>query len=273
MHDRLDDLPLILVSGQARSGTTILTRAIGAHPQVLSNNRENVWLRDLMAVVVQTLEDPSRVRQLSVESEEFLRAFRETAFRMLFPESVVGEASDVRALSTFSSLRDDMFEALPQFLPNFMLLNIVRNGVEVVSSRLKHVHISKAGDFRTHCVAWAHSIDIVRWFGQRPELKEKFFLVRHEQLLEPDSCREVFARIQHRFGLDRSDACAIFVLENFVSQNDATSSSSPQTTDGARLRRESWQTWSESQRDEFEEVCGEAMSEFAYRIPWRSAKE
>ncbi len=268
MHDRMDDLPLILVSGQARSGTTILTRAIGTHPQVLSNNRENVWLRDLMAVVVQTIEDPSRVRQLSVSSEEFLQAFRETAFRMLFPKELVEGVGDVLALSTFTSLRDDMFEALPQFLPNFQLLNIVRNGVEVVSSRLKHAHISKAGDFRTHCVAWAHSIDIVRWFGQRPALKEKFFLVRHEQLLDPDSCRDVFARIQHRFGLDRSDACENFVFENFVSQNEATNANSPQTVDGAQSRRESWQAWSEVQRCEFVEVCGAAMSELGYEIPW-----
>jgi hypothetical protein len=268
MHDRLYDLPLILVSGQARSGTTILTRAIGAHPQVLSNNRENVWLRDLMAVIVQTLEDPSRVRQLSVSSEVFLHSFRETAFRMLFPNDLVEGANHVRALSTFSSLRDDMFETLPQFLPNFQLLNIVRNGVEVVSSRLKHAHISKAGDFRTHCVAWAHAIDIVRWFGQRPELKKRFFLVRHEQLLEPNSCRDVFARIQHRFGLDRSDACEKFVFENFVSQNSSSKSDSPQTVDALRTRGEAWKAWSGNQRCEFEAICGDAMSELGYEIPW-----
>ncbi len=268
MLDRMNDLPLILVSGQARSGTTILTRAIGAHPQVLSNNRENVWLRDLMAVVVKTLDDPSRVRQLSVDSEDFLQAFRETAFRMLFPEDLFRGASDVRALSTFTSLRDDMFESLPRFLPNFQLLNIVRNGVEVVASRLKHTHISNAGDFRTHCIAWAHSIDIVRWFEQRPESREKFFLVRHEQLLDPDSCRDVFGRVQHRYGLDRSDACESFVRENFVSRNASDGDQSPQTIEGAESRKQAWQSWTVKQRSEFEEVCGLAMSELGYVIPW-----
>ena len=153
MQDRMEDLPLILVSGQARSGTTILTRAIGAHPQVLSNNRENVWLRDVVEVVGKTLDDPSRVRQMSVEPEIFLRGFRETAYRMLFPETLCGDASgEVKALSTFTSLREEMFDALPIFLPNFRLVNIVRSGLEVVASRLKHAHISQAGDFRTHCV-------------------------------------------------------------------------------------------------------------------------
>ena len=268
MQDCLDDLPLILVSGQARSGTTILTRAIGAHPQVLSNNRENVWLRDLMAVIVQTLDDPSRVRQMSVDSEEFLRGFRETAYRMLFPQKLVEAENDIRALSTFSSLRDDMFESLPRFLPNFRLLNIVRNGVEVVASRLKHQHISQAGDFRTHCVAWSHSVFIVRWFGQRPELKEKFFLVRHEQLLDSESCRDVFGRIQHRFELERSEACANFVQENFVSRNASDGDQSPQTKEGAESRKQAWQSWTADQRKVFAEVCGEAMVELGYEIPW-----
>ena len=268
MHDHLNDLPLILVSGQARSGTTILTRAIGAHPQILSNNRENVWLRDLMAVVVDTLEDTSRVRQLSVESEEFLQAFRMTALKMLFPGSLTEGATGIKALSTFSSLREDMFPALPRFLPNFRLLNIVRNGIEVVASRLKHTHISKAGDFRTHCVAWAHSIDIVHWFGQRRELKDRFFLVRHEQLLNPESCQELFGRVQQRFGLDRSDTCDLFVRDNFVSRNDRDEEQSPQTKQGAESRSSLWQDWTVEQRNEFEEVCGSAMDELGYGIPW-----
>ena len=270
MQDRMEDLPLILVSGQARSGTTILTRAIGAHPQVLSNNRENVWLRDVVEVVGKTLDDPSRVRQMSVEPENFLSGFRETAYRMLFPETLCGDASgEVKALSTFTSLREEMFDALPIFLPNFRLVNIVRSGLEVVASRLKHAHISQAGDFRTHCVAWAHSIDIVNWFGQRPDLKDRFFLVRHDQLLNEDSCHDVFGRIQHRFGLDRSDACAKFVQENFVSRN-TDSGQSPQTKEGAEARRHAWQAWTDQQRAEFEEVCSNSMRELDFEIPWQA---
>ena len=269
MQDRMSDLPLILVSGQARSGTTILTRAIGAHPQVLSNNRENVWLRDIIEVVGNTLGDQSRVRQMSVEPEEFLAEFRETAYRMLFPDSLCEQsADDVKALSTFTSLREEMFDSLPVFLPNFRLVNIVRNGLEVVASRLKHAHISKAGDFQTHCVAWAHSIDIVRWFEEHSEFKDRFFLVRHEQLLNPDSRRDVFGRIQHRLGLDRSDACENFVAENFVSRNASDGNQSPQTFEGVVARKHAWQTWSAEEREEFEKLCGDSMCELNYQIPW-----
>lgn len=271
MTDRLEDLPLILVSGQARSGTTVLTRAIGAHPQVLSNNRENVWLRDIMEVVGGTLEDPSRVRQMSVKPDTFLQGFRETAYRMMFPEklrSEFGNESELKALSTFTSLREEMFDSLPLFLPNFRLVNIVRNGLEVVASRLKHAHISKAGDFKTHCVAWAHSVDIVDWFEERPEFKDRFFLVRHEQLLDAESCKDVFGRIQHRFGLKRSDACEKFVSENFVSRNESDRDQSPQTVEGAKSRSLAWQSWDSEQREHFAKICGPAMERLSFKIPW-----
>ena len=121
MVKRLAGLPLILVSGQARSGTTILTRAIAAHPQVLSNGRENVWLRDVMSVVGQTLQNQSRMGQMAVSSEEFVSAFRNAAMEVLFPGSLfAGEIASYRTLSTFSSLRVDMFDSLPIFWPNFL---------------------------------------------------------------------------------------------------------------------------------------------------------
>ncbi len=221
-----------------------------------------------MAVVGQTLNDPSRTRQMSVAPEEFLNGFRETSYRMLFPQSLLDGAGEIKALSTFTSLRDDMFDSLPLFLPNFRLLNIVRNGLEVVASRLKHAHISKAGDFRTHCIAWAHSIDIIRWFGQHAELKDRLFLVRHELLLQEDSCQEVFGRVQKRFGLERSDACEKFVRENFVSRNTVEDAVSPQTKEGAESRSRAWKSWTEDQRSVFEEVCGPAMAELSYEIPW-----
>jgi len=239
MSFNLGDPPLILVSGQARSGTTILTRAIGAHPQILSNNRESVWLRDLMEVVVQTINDPTRVRELSVTADEFLQEFRGSAMRLLFPSALLGVSESIQARSTFTSLREETFEALHVFFPNFRLVNIVRNGIEVVASRIKHAHIGDAGDFETHCTAWSHSTDVINWFGRHQELKERFFLVRHERLLDQEQCREVFGRIQHRFGLRRTDVCAQFVLENFVSRNQQQRS--PLTAEGADARERLWQ--------------------------------
>ena len=274
MPDSLNELPLILVSGQARSGTTILTRALGAHPQIFSNNQENVWVRDIVEVVGHTVGDRSRVRQMAVEPEIFVDGFRETIYRMLFPDSlrdsIEGDAinGEIKALSTFTSLHEETCDVLPIVLPQFKLVNIIRNGLEVVASRLKHPYISKAGDFSVHCTAWAHCVDVVRWFENHPEFKDRFFLIRHEQLLDADKCREVFGRVQYRFGLDRSEACAKFVAENFVSENKTHDGQSPQTTAGAKSRSLAWQSWDSQQRKQFEDICGASMKKFEYDIPW-----
>lgn len=262
----IKDLPLVLVSGQARSGTTILTKAIAAHPQVLSNDRENNWLRDLMVFVQETFANESRVKQLAVSQARFLANFRLAAYRNLFPELAASSDVDIKALSTFSSLREGMFDMVPQLLPNVLVVNIVRNGIEVVSSRMNHQSISQGRDFRTHCVAWSHGMHIVQW-AQSSGFAERFFPVRHEDLLDAESCRVVFRKLQQRLDLDYSDSCCDFVLQNFVSRNKG--SASPQTAEGSRERDTAWKEWDQGQRDEFEEVCGPAMKHFGFEIPWQ----
>lgn len=221
-----------------------------------------------MQPVAATFGDPHRVRELSVSADVFLSTFRATALQLLFPEDLCGDLDSVRALSTFTSLRHDMFDSLPVFLPNFRLLNIVRNGIEVVASRIKHAHISQAGDFETHCIAWSHATDVVDWFGKSKQLKERFFLVRHEQLLDQEECSNLFARIETRFGLDRSDACRQFVADNFVSRNSSTPES-PLSDAGAMKRQTIWEQWSDEERATFTRVCGAAMDRLDYPIPWQ----
>jgi len=267
----INDLPLILVSGQARSGTTILTKAIAAHPQVLSNGKENNWLRDLAIFIQDTFADDSRVQQLAVSKDSFLARFRGAAYRNLFPEIAQPLDESIKALSTFSSLREDMFDMLPMMLPNAVLVNIVRNGVQVVDSRMRHKHIGKGRSFREHCVAWAHSLDVVQWAENADAMKDRLFVVRHEQLLSPESCQKVFSDMQTWLKLDPSSACFDFVQGNFVSQNKDTVS--PQTTEGSQTRKLAWQNWDARQRAEFEEVCSTAMKHFGFPIPWQKNGE
>lgn len=268
----INELPLVLVSGQARSGTTILTKAIAAHPQVLSNGKENNWLRDLAGFAQETFGNESRVKQLAVSQSQFLDNFRGAAYQSLFPELAEYSAENtnplenIKALSTFSSLREDTFDMVPQLLPNVFLVNIVRNGIEVVSSRMSHQHIGKGRDFRTHCIAWAHGLHVVKWAESNDAIADRFFLVRHHDLLVAETCRDVFGKLQQRLGLDDSDACHDFVQQNFVSRNKG--SASPQSAEGNRERQLAWQQWDQQQRDQFEEVCGAAMEHLGYPIPW-----
>ena len=57
---------MLLVNGQARSGTTVLTRAIGSHPSVLSNMRESNYLDDVTRLLKNNLAKQNRLVDGSV---------------------------------------------------------------------------------------------------------------------------------------------------------------------------------------------------------------
>ena len=258
-RSQLADLPFILVSGQARSGTTVLTRAIAAHPDVLSNGLESTWLRDVLDLLRCNLDQPSRMRQCVSTPEEFIHVFRAASFELLFPDKVfpVGQP---QAVSAFSSLKHDVLDQVQRLLPNVKLLNIVRNGVEVVSSRMIHRAIGKLS-FEEHCEAWARSVDVVKW----AERQSFFKLIRHEQLLGSDASK-LFAEIQSWVGLRHSEAVHSYVSGNLINTTEQEGES-VSTPDQLSRRAERWQHWTASQKAMFEDICGDAMAFFGYALP------
>ena len=258
--DQLVDLPFILVSGQARSGTTILTRAMAAHRSVLSNGLESTWLRDLMQLLQENLENESRMRQCLVGPEQFSSIFRKAAFQILFPHEIWPDQVP-HAVSTFSSLKQDVFPRLRDLLPQVKLLNIVRNGIEVVSSRMRHRAIGQL-PFERHCRAWSRAIDVVQWAGDDPFFK----LVRHEQLLT-DELPKLFAEIQQWAGLTGSDDCYQYVQQNVINTTSGSAGAADKP-DVLMNRSERWRDWTGEQRALFQQICGPSMAYFGYPIPW-----
>ena len=57
-------------------------------------------------------------------------------------------------------MRSEVAEFLVEFIPNIQIVNIVRNGLEVVASRIAHAHIGKR-TFEEHCVAWSAAEDMI----------------------------------------------------------------------------------------------------------------
>ncbi len=258
--DQLFDLPFILVSGQARSGTTILTRAMAAHPSVLSNGLESTWLRDVLDLLNANLENDSRMRQCLLTAEQFTVAFRGAAYEVLFPQKI-WPAEIPQACSTFSSLKAEVFDRLRDLLPNVKLLNIVRNGVEVVSSRMLHRSIGELS-FEEHCVAWSRAVDVVQW----GEGRDFFKLVRHEQLLG-GTAAELFREIQQWAGLSLADDCSQFVEQNLINTTVRPDEHTNQPRELTN-RIERWRDWTAEQRSVFETICGPAMSVLGYQMPW-----
>lgn len=258
----LIDLPLILVSGQARSGTTVLTKAIGRHRSVFSNLKESNYLADVVAAVQKTLTMKTRRGQLLVPEKEFAEKFRETLWQVLFPIELWDEAEPPLAVSTYSALNAEVADFLPQFFPKLQIVNIVRNGLEVVASRMAHKHIG-ACSFEEHCLAWASCIDVISW----GEPHDFFHLIRQEDFLNEERTQRVFEELYPSMGLPTCRRSVVFVGRRKINTTRLESESEDAELN-LENRRERWKSWYPEQRKTFERICGPVMEQLNFEIPW-----
>ena len=279
MEHRFENLPLVLVTGQARSGTTVLTHAFAAHPNVRSNLKESSIIGDIAAVLRVNLEKPGRRRDLTISPEKLALNLRRFLLHSLFPESEIsdGEGSDDGsqnsqppiAISTFSSLRLEDLDYVTQLFPRLVIANIYRNGIEVVASRMTHSHIGPQFGFEQHCVAWSHARDSIQWGAGKPW----FVPFPHHQLLDRGLTESLFRQALDQIGVADVQPCVGFVHSNVINTNNSPElqRTAGPTSSNANLanRVERWRNWTAQQRDIFELKCGETMDYLGFQVPWR----
>ena len=276
MEHRFENLPLVLVTGQARSGTTVLTHAFAAHPQIHSNLKESSIIGDTAAVLRVNLDKPGRRRDLTITPGELALNMRRFLLHSLFPSPDSPDLKDQDlgsdfplAISTFSSLRVEDLDFVCQLFPRLVIANIYRNGVEVVASRMTHSHIGPQFEFEQHCVAWSHARDSVQWGAEKPN----FVPFPHHELLDRSKTNLLFKQALDQIGILEVDACVDFVHSNVINTNNSPSIELVQgdTKSNARLakRVDRWRQWTVQQRETFELKCGATMNYFNFELPWR----
>ena len=276
MEHRFENLPLVLVTGQARSGTTVLTHAFAAHPQIHSNLKESSIVGDIAAVLRVNLDKPGRRRDLSITPSKLALNMRRFLLHSLFPSSDISDAEDQEsrsevplAISTFSSLRVEDLDFVTRLFPRLVIANIYRNGVEVVASRMTHSHIGPQFEFEQHCVAWAHSRDSLQWGTEKPN----FVPFPHHDLLDRSKTTLLFKQALDQIGIGTPEHCTDFVHSNVINTNNSPELQSVfgATSSNANLsnRIERWRDWTDQQRDTFELKCGATMDTLGFQVPWQ----
>ena len=272
MEHRFENLPLILVTGQARSGTTVLTHAFGAHPKIHSNLKESSIIGDIAAVLRVNLEKPGRRIDLTVTPEELTLNLRRVLLHSLFPASPDPSAADDGelpvAISTFSSLRVEDLDYVTRLFPRLVIANIFRNGIEVVASRMTHSHIGPQFEFEQHCVAWSHALDSIQWGAEKPN----FVPFPHHDLLDMGSTELLFRKALDQVGIADPQPCVGFVHSNVINTNNSpeleTESGATKSNANLTSRAERWREWTKEQREVFETKCGTTMSKMGFKVPW-----
>ena len=256
---------LLLATGQARSGTTVLTKCIAEHPQVHSTGVESNVLNDIVNASMRGSTMRDRRDQMVVSLQDYHAAFRRLIVDILWPSEKMFAGkftpqSPPKAVSTFSSLKVENADELVNMFPDIHIACIVRNGIEVVASRMNHEHIGKL-TFEEHCRAWSRAVDMVRW----GEDKDCFTLVLHENLLDPETAARQFDQLFDNAGLTRSNQPLQLLQQRDHHRTRVEGESDDDQRDMSK-RRQRWRYWTGQQRKMFIDICGEAMGYFGYAI-------
>ncbi len=202
----------------------------------------------------------NRKNQMRVGNSEYDREFRELLLNLLWPEPNI--ADPPRRLLAFSSLSLHTAQYFGAVFPGARILYIVRNGIEVVSSRVMWVPFGNRR-FEDHCEVWAKSEEIVRW----GENRDDFRLVRHENLRNPDTARALLDDAWNWIGLPGAEQCAESLLGTWHHPTSFPGEAEEDGKDPER-RQDRWRLWTDEQRQDFAQRCGASMRYYGYDIPW-----
>ncbi len=255
------DFPLLLASGLGRSGTTVLRNSLCAHPQIAGYNLESNYIHDLMRAADQNLEHKDRVKNMPVTSAAYWGSHRQLLLNLIWPVDQWAAAEDKKVISTYSMLDPRAAIGLQKTFPNLAICYIVRNGIEVVSSYLAFAAF-KDLSFGQVCRLWALRFDMFEYASKHPHV----FLFRHEWLNQPHRFKEHLSRALAFVGLPYHEQCES-PLETVFHPTVFKGESGQESNDISR-RSQRWKFWSNEQRNEFVELCGDAMTAQGYEIPW-----
>ena len=257
-----EEIPVLLVSGVGRSGTTALRHCFTAHPNVHSTGTENNIIYDVLDTARHNCTFPSRKGTMHVAQPAYDRQFRMLLLNLLWPEPRRGRGRP-KMLGASTDLTPDRADYFEQAFPGGRVAYIVRNGIAVVSSRMKHPNFCEV-PFQKHCEIWTNAGAMAKWC----EVRTGSGVVRQEQLIDPEQIDSALKALFAAVGLSFHRDCLAAVSDNVYHPTGDEQDDDSAESD-LRGRSERWQEWTDDQRSLFVDTCGDTMDALGYEIPWR----
>lgn len=252
------NVPLIVDSGLARSGTTVLRNCIAAHPEIECRNQESNYLFWHLRGVNLFWQDSFNRMNLSLSEKDFWKMQREFLLNIVWPKA----KKQVPAIATYSIMDPRSALCLSQAFPKVSICYILRNGIEVVASTLAFENL-KHLSFEQVCQNWALQVEMAKYCDDNHHAT----LIRHEWLKNDlPRFEEQFQQCLSVVGLEPDPKCLKPLQQNFhPTKIDGESKSDADDRD---QRRNRWKFWTSEQKRHFEQSCGAAMEFLGYEIPW-----
>lgn len=259
-HPYVKTPPLVL-SGVGRSGTTALRMSLGRHSNIVYNGAENNIVMDILQTALHNCSYPSRKASMQMSPSRYNKAFRNLILGMLYPRPVLRITKTGRWMVS-TDITPPLAEYLKELFPEMRLIYLVRNGIEVVSSRMVFDGFRER-PFSWQCEIWARAEPMIRWGLEQ----DYFYLIRHESLLDRESVSQVFGDLWRWLGLKDDSRCLETLTGSIYHPTSFANEDSSKACD-LRNRTSRWEFWDDEQRDIFVKHCSSAMAFLNYKIPW-----
>lgn len=256
--------------GVGRSGTTVLRTSLGAHPQIYYNGFENNIVQDLAGVALRNCTMQSRKNAMVVSQSQYDAHFRELTCSLIWPDETLRQRPVHMAAINPTPVQLDY---LVQLFPRSKFVGLVRNGIEVVSSRTEFESFA-ANEFSSHCEVWNRTAAVFDWGRNH---SDRFLEVRQEWFYEPETLSNWMLSFCKWLGVGYSDAPENRLgssLQHPTSASDSighgefSQKSVDEKRDYFLSKRDRWKSWTQEQRGLFEARCGNNMTALGYEIPW-----
>lgn len=254
------DKPLLLVTGIGRSGTTALRTALNAHPNLHGTDRENNVIYDFLHAGKQNCTLDSRRFAMATDDFTYRKLLRLYLLNLLWPQPR-HDLDDVLGIQGFSALTSDRLDFLREVFPNVKVLLIVRHGVEVVASRMVYQGFRNLS-FEAQCTSWQAGAEFAATVADDQDV----MVIRHEQLIDGTMQEDIIDRMLAFAGLPPSEHVQDVLSTRKFHPTEVQGESSV-SADDLRKRKDRWKLWTESQQQQFIDICSTGMKQLGYQMP------
>ena len=260
----------IFIVGCGRSGTTALSRALGVHPHVIAGGEAPML--DYLGNLVYQYERNNVSYYIQsctrIGRHDFLKRLQRICFDCAFDPKKVVRGVTKKMLQKACVPHywlckafpcKDSYIGLKTLFPDAKFIYVHRCGAEVVASMAKK-NWFKDLSFIERCLFWANRVEQYHYLTCQ---EDTVVIHQREMISTPE---KLYPELIRRLDLSESPAPLRYASETLV--NPMGQETRAGGLDELLKRRQGYVDWTQLEKDEFVRICGPAMKQLGYDMPF-----